>query len=280
MSLAMLTWGAAWTCAKISNEYLNYNNLVFLRFFIGFITIFPIALKQILNLSQISFKTYLNILITSILFFIYNQCFFMGTDIGRSGMGGVFVTTTNPIITLITASILNKKFNLLKGLAIILGFIGGLIILDVFNGGINRLLFAGNQYFIMCSIIWGIMTIIISKGQENINSLWYITFCYFVTSMISLFFIDLNQILDFKIYDIKFFINFFVVCSAMSFGTSIYMIGSYKLGPISASSFIFSVPIIAILTANIVINEPIGFNVIIGGTISIISIFIINYIIK
>ena len=121
----------------------------------------------------------------------------MGTDIGRSGMGGVFVTTTNPIITLITASILNKKFNLLKGLAIILGFIGGLIILDVFNGGINRLLFAGNQYFIMCSIIWGIMTIIISKGQENINSLWYITFCYFITSMISLFFIDLNQILDF-----------------------------------------------------------------------------------
>ena len=26
MSIAMLTWGVAWTCAKIVNQYLNYNN--------------------------------------------------------------------------------------------------------------------------------------------------------------------------------------------------------------------------------------------------------------
>ena len=35
ISLAMLSWAVAWTSAKIVNEYLSYDNLVFLRFVIG-----------------------------------------------------------------------------------------------------------------------------------------------------------------------------------------------------------------------------------------------------
>ena len=110
MGIAMLTWGIAWTSAKISNEYLQYNNLVFLRFFIGFLTMLPFLYKRKLILSNITLPIILNIIVTSVLFFIYNQCFFMGTDIGKSGMGGVFVTTTNPVITFIIASISTDMF--------------------------------------------------------------------------------------------------------------------------------------------------------------------------
>ena len=272
----MLTWGIAWTSAKIVNQYLNYNNLVFLRFFIGFISMIPFLINRKINFNKISIYTYLNIIITSVLFFIYNQCFFIGTDIGRSGMGGVFVTTTNPVITFIIISIINFKINTYQIISIFLGVFGGLFILDVYNTGLEAIIFDGNIYFIFCSLSWGIMTIIMSNGQKNIDSIWYITFCYLFTSFIALFFIDINGILNYSIYDSKFILNFFLVSAAMSYGTSIYIIASYRLGPLSASSFIFSVPFIAMGTANIFLNEPLGTNVIIGGILSLISIIMIN----
>ena len=74
----------------------------------------------------------------------------------------------------------------------------------------------------------------------------------------------------------RFMIHFFIVCSAMSIGTSIYIFSASVLGPVKSSTFIFSVPFIAIFTANIILNEKIGMNVFIGGLLSIISIILIN----
>ena len=111
------------------------------------------------------------------------------------------------------------------------------------------------------------------------NSIWYIALCYFTTSLIALLFINPVEILNDSIYDTRFVIHFLIVCSAISFGTSIYIIASCRLGSVQASTFIFSVPIIAMVTAFIVIDEPLGFNVIIGGLLSIFSILLINYVV-
>ena len=66
----------------------------------------------------------------------------------------------------------------------------------------------------------------------------------------------------------------------MSFGTSIYIIASFLLGPIQASTFIFSVPFIAMTSAYFFLDEALGLNIIIGGTLSIISIIMMNSISK
>ena len=42
------------------------------------------------------------------------------------------------------------------------------------------------------------------------------------------------------------------------------------------SIFIFSVPFLAIALANIFLNEPFSLNIIIGGTISLLAIYIVN----
>jgi len=278
MFLAMITWGIAWTSAKIVNEYLEYNNLVFLRFFVGFLCMIPFLYHKKLCLSNISFSTLINISITSFLFFLYNQCFFIGTDIGQSGMGGVFVTSTNPVITFFIVSIISKKFSFINMFFIGIGAFGGFLILDVFNQGFDAFLSAGNRYFILCSIFWGILTIFVSSGQKKIDSIWYIALCYLVTSFISLFFINPTEILDFSVYDMRFFLNFFFVCSAMSFGTSIYIMVSHKIGPVSASTFIFSVPFIAMATAYIFIDEPLSINTIVGGLLGVFSTYLINYV--
>ena len=277
MILAMLSWGIAWTNAKLLNEYLNYYNLVFLRFLFGFLSILPFTLTKIKLIKNISNKSFINILSMGVLFFIYNYCFFKGTDLGKSGMGGVFVTTTNPLITLIIITIINKELKLNHLFGIVLGVIGGLVILDVFNLGISYLVDLKNIYFIFCSLIWGLMTVIMSYGQKEVDSLLYIMICYFCTTIISIFFISTNELFQLDIFNLKFLINFFLVSiGAMSFGTSVYIFSTPRLGPVKSSVFIFSVPFIAMSTAYFVLEEAITINVILGGLLSILAIYIVN----
>jgi len=62
----------------------------------------------------------------------------------------------------------------------------------------------------------------------------------------------------------------------MSFGTSVYIYSTPILGPSKASAFIFAVPFLAIITANIFLNEIITMNTIIGGILGLIAIYIVN----
>ena len=48
------------------------------------------------------------------------------------------------------------------------------------------------------------------------------------------------------------------------------------LGPTKVSVFIFSVPFIAMGTAYIVLNEPFTTNVVFGGLLSLLAIYIVN----
>ncbi len=275
MSIAMFSWAIAWTNAKIVNEYLSFNNLIFLRFLVGFISVYPLIIKT----SIVKFLTYQNlkfIIPASIIFYIYNLFFFMGTHYGYAGKGAVLVTTLNPIITFIIMSIIQKRIQKKQFIGILLGFLGGLFIMNVFNEGLSNIIHINNVFFLICAFTWGVNTVITNYGQKDIPPFHFIFFCYFFTTLISLPFTNLFEI-NFLNLDFRFYLNFIIVSiGAMSFGTSVYLYATPKLGPIKASAFIFSVPFIALGTANIFLGEPITQNVVIGGIISLVAIYIVN----
>jgi len=275
MALSMFSWGIAWTNAKIVNEYLSFHNLIFLRFLIGFISIYPLIYNKN-NINALAIKNLKFIIPASIIFYIYNLFFFMGTHYGYAGKGAVLVTTLNPIITFIIMSVIKKGINKKEVVGISLGILGGLFIMNVFNEGFSNIFHINNIFFLICAFTWGINTVITNYGQKDINPFQFIFFCYLFTAIISLPFSNLMAI-DFLKLDYRFYFNFFIVSlGAMSFGTSVYLYATPKLGPIKASAFIFSVPFIALGTANIFLGEPITHNVVIGGIISLVAIYIIN----
>ena len=276
MSFAMLTWAIAWTSAKILNRYLHFYDLTFLRFFFGFISLLPFIIKQSFN-NIFSLNNIKYIVLTSILFFIYNICFFKATFYGDAGKGAVLVTTINPIFTFLISSILARQISKNELIGILFGLIGGLLILNVFNEGISNIIHSKNIYFVICGFIWGIMTVLMSKAQQNIGSLQFIFLCYLLTTFISLPFISFDSKIFLLNFDSKFFINFFFVSiGAMSFGTSIYIYATPILGPVRASVFIFSVPLLALSIAYFFLNEPIRIEVICGGIMSLFGIYIVN----
>ena len=274
MSLAMITWAIAWTNAKIVNDYLSYYNLIFLRFLLGFLSLVPFVLylkKPFPKLSELRY-----IILPSFLFLVYNVAFFKGTDFGLAGKGAILVTTLNPLFTVIIMSLISLKISKKEIIGVFLGILGGYIIMDLSNEGLKSILDAGNVYFVLCAISWGIMTVLINFAQKIINPYVFICSCYFLTMLMTIPFISMQEIISAK-YDFTFYINFFLVSmGAMSFGTSIYMFYTPILGPTKASIFIFSVPFIAILMANIFLNEPFTNNVLIGGLLSLLAIYIVN----
>ena len=115
-------------------------------------------------------------------------------------------------------------------------------------------------------------------GQKNYDSLSYIFLCYLITSFIAIFFTDLTQIMTASNYNWDFLVNFFFVSiGAMCFGTSVFMYAGPRLGAVQTSVFIFTVPFIAISTANVILGEPITLSLIIGGTLAIMSVYIVNF---
>ena len=275
MVIAMISWAVAWTSAKIVNNYLSFYNLVFLRFLSGFIFLIPFIYKKNI-LKDLNFNTCLYILFTSILFFIYNVAFFKGTFFGLAGKGAILVTTINPLITLIIISIVNKSISKNEIIGMSLGFLGGIIIMNIFDYGINSIFDNKNLYFFICAITWGIITVLTNYGQKNMNSFVFIILCYFITTSISAFFIDFKNF-NFNHLDGKFYFNFFIVSiGAMGFGTSVYMYATKILGPVKSSAFIFSVPFIAITTSHFFLDEVITLNIVAGGLLSLLGVYIAN----
>tara|TARA_Y100001968_G_scaffold317682_1_gene346997 strand:+ start:32 stop:883 length:852 start_codon:yes stop_codon:yes gene_type:complete len=277
MTLAMFSWGIAWSNAKIVNEYFSYSNLVFLRYLSSFLFLFIIFSIRRKTIQWPRFKTFINITIISFLYYIYNIFFFLGTDIGEAGMGGVFVTTTNPIITFAIISMINKVIDKKQIIGICIGALGGCIILNLFELGFSSMLVGENLYFLICSITWGIITVIMTYGQKDYDSISYIVLCYMITAIISSFFIVPSEIFDYSKYDFRFFINFFFVSiGAMCFGTSVYMYAAPRIGPIETSVFIFTVPFIAMGTAYVILDEPLKLEVVIGGLLGILAVYLVN----
>ena len=270
----MFSWAIAWTNAKIVGEYLSFYNLVFFRFLLGFFSLLPfIIIKKNPFPKMVDLKY---ILIPSLLFFVYNIAFFKGTHYGLAGTGGVLVTTLNPLCTILIMSLINKRIIKKEVVGMFLGVIGGIIIMNLHKEGMVNILNSNNIYFIICAITWGVMTVSVNYAQKRINPYIFICLCYLFTMIISFPFTNLGE-LNMSDLDFRFYFNFFLVSiGAMSFGTSIYIYSTPILGPAKVSVFIFSVPFIAMGTAYIVLNEPFTINIVIGGLLSLLSIYIVN----
>ena len=273
----MVSWGLAWTNAKIVGSYVDALIIMPWRFGIASIFFtFVVYLSQ--NPFKITSRAFIFIFINSIFMVSYSFFFFKGTQIGLAGKGGVFVTTLNPLLTsLITGFFFNTKFKRSDFWGLALGFLGGLIIIEFWNISFNQLKNSGNLYFICAALSWTFVTIVTNKSKSEVPFITYSFWSFTISLLFSIFIArnsDLKQVLEF---DFRFWINmFFLSIGAMGFGTTIYFLASIQLGAKRASSFIFTVPITAMGFSMLFLNESLTLNILIGGALGIVAVYLIN----
>ena len=275
--LSMTIWGLSWTNAKILSDYAPSSVLAFWRFFFSSITMIPV-LWLTGNNFRVTRQGMKYILTGAVFISLYNIFFFMGTNIGSASVGGIIVPTFNPIITFIISVLLMKQVVYrMDIIGLILGFTGGVIVLQAWTLSLEQIIANGNLFFICASVSWGIMSIISGRSHAHISTLSFSFWVYTISTLIYFGATWNKDILLIFTYDWIFWVNmFFLSVGAMVFGTTVYFFGTTRLGPEKASAFIFMVPVTALFFSVLLIGERLEITTMIGGMMTMIAVYLIN----
>lgn len=273
--LAMFLWGGGWTALKILTESVGVEVVSLWRFIIMFISFIPILffVKEPLRLPKKGIKYILSSAVLNILFMVFA---YFGVQASTAGSGGVIITILSPLFTFILSIIIFKqvhsKFQYI-GLAI--GIIGGVVMLNLYE--LQGFLHGGEIYFILSAMTWAIITLNAQKSHLHINPIHY-SFFISALSMLILFVIALpyNISIVFEQNSRFWSALLYLGILGQSVATTIFFIASGKLGSSKASSFMFLVPLFALIVSHFVLDETVQTNVLIGGLISLIAVYFIN----
>jgi drug/metabolite transporter (DMT)-like permease len=277
MLVAMLGWGASWVNVKFIGRYVDEYEMMFLRFGFTSLTLLPL-LYFFKKSFKLDLKTFFLAIVSAIINMLYMKYFFLGAKFGSAGLGGALVTTLVPINTfIIMALFFSRKVTTKDTIALLIGAFGVLMMLGVWTLGVDEVFKIYNLYFIVASLLWPILTIVMSKSNR-VAPLVFIFYMYLFTTLLTgVFFVEFSSIKNIIDYDFIFWLNILMISiGGTTYATSVYFLGIEKLGTNEVSSFIFLVPFFAIGLSYIFLNEKIGSYVVIGTIMAIVAVSMLN----
>lgn len=273
--LAMFLWGAGWSALKILTESASVEVVVFWRFFLMTLSFIPILyfMKVPLRLNKQSSKFILSSSVLNISFMVFA---YLGVKSGFAGNGGVIITTLTPLVTFLIVAILFKtRFKPLQYFGLILGLIGGAIILEISWLGVS--LSSANVYFVLCAVVWAGVTLLSQHSNKHIHPIHYSFYISVVATIASFIYSYEAGLLSVFELDAEFWIALiYLAVLGQSVATTIFYIASARLGSEITSSYMFLVPIFALVVAWLLLGEELEAHIIIGGTISLVATYFIN----
>ena len=166
MSLIMLLVPFVWALSGVSAKYLSFyiseDEVVVYRFFLSALSTFPLLIWFKIPL-RISLKN-LVICILLAFFLIGNyRTYFMGMQRGAVGLGAALVTVLIPIFVYIIMIFSKKSKPILKDwLALVIGAIGVVLMLDLEQLNLDMLVSGGNIYFVLAALTYALFTVFAS----------------------------------------------------------------------------------------------------------------------
>ncbi len=275
--LAMAAWGLSWSNAKVLGTYANPPVIMVWRFIFASLSFAPVVYFT-KNTFKISLNNGFHILLGAFFITSYNYLFFKGTQVGLASVGGVLVTTLNPIFTTLISALLFRGFLYRKDIwGLFFGFLGGIIILRFWEIQSDSFFQSGNIYFLLAAVAWGALTNVTAKGKDSISFMTFTFWCYVFSIVLSLGLTQNSNLTTIFSFDWVFWLNMISVSVlAMAFATTTYFKGAIILGPKKVSSFIFTVPITAVLFAMGFLGEALEWPTIVGGLLAGFAVYLIN----
>ena len=217
------------------------------RFTLTFLFFIPpvINFRESLRIDR---KTAVNVLIGSVLYTLYSQMFFLGLSRGSAGFGGILVTSLVPIITFAAMSVFSDaRIRFSEAAGLVIGFIGSLVILQVWSLSAERLLASGNIFFIIGAALWSGVTINSQKTQSAISIWVYSFYLNGLATLLQIFF-TIPYGFDGLFQADASFWAYMIYLSLLStvFATSLYFHTSKRIGSRKGSAFTFMVPASAV----------------------------------
>jgi len=277
MIFSMVLWGLSWPSGKIVSEYGSIPVVMVWRFLIASLAMLLVLLVRGTRIL-VPREGVLPLILSVVLITTYNLAYFMGVRLGAAGAGGVLVTTLNPVVTFILVSLIFRQKPGGKSiLGILLGLIGGSILVNIWQNGWESIFQSGNQYFLLCATSWAFLSMISSRINTHMSTLTYSFWVYLGSGVVSVLLLGDKSLMEVMNHDLRFWLNLLSISlGAMAFATTAYFIATSRLGSEKAAAFIFTVPVSAMLFSMLMLGEPLKGNVLVGGSLSIAAVYLIN----
>lgn len=275
--VSMVFWGISWSSAKVLGRYGDALSVAFIRLLIVILMLLPTV--KLMGLRFEIKKAGLKYLFGAAIFLgLYTTSFFRGLQLGNAGAAGVLVTVTNPLfaflIGLILSKVVPKKMELL-GLA--LGLLGGSLLLKIWDNS-EAIFDPGNLLFIAASLLWALMSKMTSLSKPYTHPIVFSFWLHLTVPVLMIPFVDFADVINiFKNADSLFWWNmaYFGIINS-SFATVTYLSATTVIGAEKASTFIFLVPVSAVLTSYFTLGEVIEWHTMIGMVLGVLAVMIIN----
>lgn len=271
----MFLWGGGWSALKILTQELPMDIILFWRFFLMSLAFIPILLflGKPIAISKASLKYIAGSSLLNIAFMVFS---FFGIKYGLAGAGGVIITTMSPVMTFLLVVILfQRKIGTMQYFGLLLGVVGGAIMLQVSD--FSLFLNSSNLYFLLCALTWGGVTILAQHSHKHIHPIHYSFLIAVVATVVTFIYALNSNIMIVFEQGSRFWIALlYLAVLGQSVATTIFFIASGKLRSEKTSSFMFLVPLFALLSAWSVLDEPLEMHILLGGFVSTIALFFIN----
>jgi drug/metabolite transporter (DMT)-like permease len=303
----MIFWSGSWVSAKVISVQSPAETISFWRFLLTSLAAFPFYyfgrrrlqaehkkqthLESNQNPSKSTENSLLNARkgatnqLGSILWSIslgvlglsvYNLLFFNGLKVYPGGKAGVLVTTSMPLFSFLLGRIVNReKFTPLQILGLILGLGGGLMQAWPQDGLWDPV----TVLFIASAFSWAVLSLGSSRIPQSLGVMGF-TFWVYGLSAVTMGLLILYQGMSFfpTTGVLEFWLNVvYLAVPAGVYGTGIYFAATKRLGSGSGSSSTFVIPLFALLLSWIFFGETPRVYTLIGGSISIVAITLIQW---
>ena len=281
MTILMLLVPFVWALSGVSVKYLSFSisedEVVVYRFFLSALSTFPLLIWFKIPL-RISLKN-LVICILLAFFLIGNyRTYFMGMQRGAVGLGAALVTVLIPIFVYIIMIFSKKSKPILKDwLALVIGAIGVVLMLDLEQLNLDVLVSGGNIYFVLAALTYALFTVFASYMRSIHVLTIHFYVCLFGLLIDWNLSYDSNHLSSLVNMDYVFWINMlFISVIAGTAITALYYTGLRIIGSKKSSAFSILTPFFAIALGAIFFGEMITIYNAIGILMAVLALIVLN----
>ncbi|ETI68737.1 DMT family transporter [Neobacillus vireti] len=182
------------------------------------------------------------------------------------------LTFMNPLLVIIFGTVLmGNRYKWYQWSGVVLGFVG----VGITLGGINDFRI-GLVFGASSSVLWAISTLLVNRWGRNFDTWVLSAYQMLFGGGILIFLSILLEEPFFHINKHSIFILLWlsIMSSIVQFAVWYFLL--QKGDPGKTSSYLFLAPFFGVLTGSVLLNEPISYSLIAGGTFILIGIYLVN----
>jgi|YNPMSStandDraft_2_1061718.scaffolds.fasta_scaffold00322_11 drug/metabolite transporter (DMT)-like permease len=275
---AIFFWGVSFVATKELLNVADLFTIVFLRFSLGALFIYSVAVLKKINLS-LTKNQFLGTLLLAIAALIHLGIQLTGMKFTTASNTGWIIATSPIFISVVGFIIFKEKLSLLNAIGMIIAFFGVLLLIG--NGDLNNvdmLKNKGDFLVLLSAFTWAIYSAANKKFAINMSQTAALLYVFLFISLIlaPIFMFSKGYVIalnfSFKYWLLILFLGFFTSGLAyILWAKALQELPSNKVG-----SFIYVEPFITVLASAFFLGEELTINSFICGLIIVIGVILSN----